>query len=165
MKPLEGEMVPHHDSFIRLSFAQVGSKICRFAISCNRQVNAVLNKDLWSRIDRACHVFPSDNHGSVVEFLPKNTSIRCFAVVLISWCFSANSRPATPIIAAADIDHDVTIAPTTFELNPVDELPPPPETVANTDVAAAPTFTPYTVRPEIKNREEPALATAPSDFS
>ena len=36
----------------------------------------------------------------------------------------AISRPATPVIATADIDEDITIAPTTFETNPVDDLPP-----------------------------------------
>ena len=35
------------------------------------------------------------------------------------------ARPATPVMASADIDEDITIAPTTFEDNPVEELPPP----------------------------------------
>jgi TonB family protein len=35
-------------------------------------------------------------------------------------------RPAVPVIATGDIDEDITIAPTTFEENPVEELPPPP---------------------------------------
>jgi protein TonB len=61
------------------------------------------------------------------------------------------SRPATPVMAAADIDEDITIAPTTFEENPVEDLPPPP-TEAVVDLASAPTFTPMTVRPEIRNR-------------
>jgi protein TonB len=61
------------------------------------------------------------------------------------------SRPATPVMAAADIDEDITIAPTTFEENPVEDLPPPP-TEAVVDLAAAPVFTPMTVRPEIRNR-------------
>jgi len=68
----------------------------------------------------------------------------------------AISRPAVPVIAAGVVDEDITIAPTTFESNPVSELPPPPslqETTAH-DLAAAPTFTPYTVRPEVKNRRE-----------
>ena len=66
------------------------------------------------------------------------------------------ARPATPVIATADIQEDVTIAPTTFEDNPVEELPPPPEedTGASEDLAAAPQFTPMTVRPDIKNRGE-----------
>ena len=63
------------------------------------------------------------------------------------------SRPATPIMATADIDEDITIAPTTFEENPVDELPPPPEEQA-TDLSAQPTFTPFTVAPSILNRQE-----------
>ena len=63
------------------------------------------------------------------------------------------SRPATPVMAAADIDEDITIAPTTFEDNPVEDLPPPPEEAA-TDLSAAPTFTPFTVAPSIQNRAE-----------
>ncbi len=63
------------------------------------------------------------------------------------------ARPATPVIATAAVDEDITIAPTTFEENPVEELPPPP-TEETVDIAAAPVFTPMTVRPEIKNRDE-----------
>ena len=63
------------------------------------------------------------------------------------------ARPATPIIATADIDEDITIAPTTFENNPVEDLPPPPEQTA-TDLSAAPTFTPFTVAPSILNRSD-----------
>ena len=70
----------------------------------------------------------------------------------------AIARPATPVIASAEIDEDITIAPTTFEDNPVEDLPPPPEEVTTTDISAAPTFTPYTVRPDIKNRDAVARA-------
>jgi protein TonB len=63
------------------------------------------------------------------------------------------ARPATPVIATTEIDEDITIAPTTFEENPVEDLPPPPSDRA-TDISAAPVFTPMTVRPEIKNRGE-----------
>jgi len=65
----------------------------------------------------------------------------------------AIARPATPVIASADIDEDITIAPTTFEENPVEDLPPPPEEKSQ-DIAAAPTFTPFTVAPSIQNRSE-----------
>jgi len=63
----------------------------------------------------------------------------------------AISRPATPVIATATVDEDITIAPTTFEDNPVEDLPPPP-TETSVDISSAPTFTPMTVRPEIRNR-------------
>ena len=66
----------------------------------------------------------------------------------------AISRPATPVITSAEIDEDITIAPTTFEDNPVEALPPPPEETTTTDIATAPTFTPFTVRPSVKNRAE-----------
>ena len=42
--------------------------------------------------------------------------------------------------------------------NPVEDLPPPPDEVTTTDISAAPTFTPYTVQPDIKNRSEIARA-------
>ena len=64
----------------------------------------------------------------------------------------AISRPATPVMATADIDEDITIAPTTFADNPIEDLPPPP--TDDGDISAAPVFTPMTVRPEIRNRRE-----------
>lgn len=69
----------------------------------------------------------------------------------------AIARPATPVITEAAIEEDITISPTTFEDNPVENLPPPPDEV-QTDVSAAPTFTPFTVRPDITNRPEVARA-------
>lgn len=63
------------------------------------------------------------------------------------------ARPATPVVAEANIDEDITIAPTTFEDNPVENLPPPPED-SGSDISAAPTFTPFTVAPDIRNRSE-----------
>ncbi len=61
------------------------------------------------------------------------------------------ARPANPVITDAQIDEDITIAPTTFEDNPIDDLPPPPEQAA-VDLSDQPTFTPFTVSPEIRNR-------------
>ena len=67
----------------------------------------------------------------------------------------AISRPATPVIAEAEVAEDITIAPTTFEDNPVSELPPPPDnSAAAQDLSAGPSFTPYTVAPDLINRAE-----------
>ena len=65
-------------------------------------------------------------------------------------------RPATPVMASADIDQDITIAPTTFETNPVEDLPPPPAPIQQVvdDVSEGPRFTPFTVAPTILNRVE-----------
>jgi periplasmic protein TonB len=61
-------------------------------------------------------------------------------------------RPATPVVSTAQIDDDITIAPTTFESNPIENLPPPPSASGAQDLMAAPTFTPHTVAPELRNR-------------
>ncbi|MEJ2677897.1 MAG: energy transducer TonB [Gemmatimonadota bacterium] len=65
----------------------------------------------------------------------------------------AIARPAVPVVASASVKEDVTIAPTTFESNPIENLPPPPS-ASSEDISAAPTFTPFTVRPELKNKTE-----------
>lgn len=65
----------------------------------------------------------------------------------------AIARPATPIVATAQVDEDITIAPTTFESNPVEVLPPPP-LEDDDDLSRAPTFTPFTVNPVLQNPGE-----------
>jgi len=62
------------------------------------------------------------------------------------------SRPAVPVVAATELEEDITIAPTTFEENPVESLPPPPSDASR--IGDQPVFTPYTVKPELKNRRE-----------
>ncbi|HUE76305.1 MAG TPA: energy transducer TonB [Longimicrobiales bacterium] len=66
----------------------------------------------------------------------------------------AISRPATPVISEAEIDEDITIATTTFEDNPIENLPPPPTASGGQDLSAAPVFTPMTVRPRVLNTRE-----------
>lgn len=66
----------------------------------------------------------------------------------------AISRPATPVVGSADISEEITIASTTFEENPVNNLPPPPTTggAVQEDIGNAPVFTPFTQAPRLRNR-------------
>ncbi len=63
------------------------------------------------------------------------------------------ARPAMPVVTDAAIDIDITIAPVTFDKNPVENHPPPPDEV-ETEIGAAPVFTPYTVKPDYTNAAE-----------
>lgn len=61
------------------------------------------------------------------------------------------ARPAMPrVSAAADLDEDITIAPTTFESNPVENLPPPP-TDRPVDVRERPVYIARDVEPRLRN--------------
>ncbi len=66
----------------------------------------------------------------------------------------AIQRPATPVIAQAQIDEDITIAPTTFEDNPVDLLPPPPDMTTSSGNTSGPRYIPYDVEPRLTNSRE-----------
>lgn len=61
------------------------------------------------------------------------------------------ARPATPRVADVDVAEDVTIAPTTFETNPVENLPPPPSGGSPSD---RPSFIPYDTPPKLQNPGE-----------
>jgi len=58
------------------------------------------------------------------------------------------ARPATPRVAQVEVSEDITIAPTTFETNPVDNLPPPP---SGGNAADRPSFIPYDTPPVLRN--------------
>ncbi|MEJ2338842.1 MAG: TonB family protein [Gemmatimonadales bacterium] len=66
------------------------------------------------------------------------------------------ARPATPRVGTADMSEEITIAPTTFEANPVENLAPPPAPVsapAHTE-EDRPRFIPYDTPPRLLNPAE-----------
>ncbi len=63
-------------------------------------------------------------------------------------------RPALPVVSQTELQEDVTIAPTTFEENPVDNLPPPPSAASR--LSDQPVFTPFTVAPRVRDPAEAA---------
>jgi len=66
------------------------------------------------------------------------------------------ARPATPKVGTSEVSEEVTIAPTTFEANPVENLAPPPAPVAapSRDEDARPRFIPYDTPPRLLNPAE-----------
>ncbi|MDH3427732.1 MAG: energy transducer TonB [Gemmatimonadota bacterium] len=61
------------------------------------------------------------------------------------------ARPATPRVAAAALDEDITIARTDFQSNPVESLPPPPAGARPSEV---PSYIPRDVEPRLLNADE-----------
>jgi protein TonB len=136
--------------------------------SANNRLKARFRSLMWSSIILATSV-----HFGAFVFWPELTAedfsvevTELAAVELppeieIPEAPKAIARPATPVVATTEINEEITIAPTTFETNPVEQLPPPPQleekVIADEDM---PHFTPFTVAPDILNREEIVTAMA-----
>jgi TonB family protein len=70
------------------------------------------------------------------------------------------ARPAIPIVNPdLSVEVDATIPPSTFGENPPTELPPPPVERAG-DAPPGDRWTPFEVRPELRNRDEYARGLA-----
>jgi len=66
----------------------------------------------------------------------------------------AIARPQRPVISSTEIDTDITMNVTSLDAYEPEELPPPPDVSTTHRLSETPTFTPMTVRPGIKNRQE-----------
>jgi TonB family protein len=65
----------------------------------------------------------------------------------------AIQRPAMPVVGAATIDEEITIAETTLESNQQLNLPAPPTKADETgDLSDAPRLTPFDVKPRVLNQ-------------
>lgn len=76
------------------------------------------------------------------------------AEIIIPPAPEAIQSPALPVVSTAALDENLTIPPTTFREYQVDRLPPPPDAVVMTGRTEEPHFTPFTVKPGVKNRAE-----------
>lgn len=63
------------------------------------------------------------------------------------------ARPAVPVVPTTEVSEDVTIAPTTFDANPVEKLPAPPKASAASS-KDRPVFIPRDVEPRLANKGE-----------
>ncbi len=101
---------------------------------------------------------------SAMEFTPalnEEKAVPVWISLPIRFATDAQAGKGPPEVEVPE--SELPPVPTTFENNPVDELEPPPlpappKDVAPRDIQAAPTFTPYTVRPDIRNRADVARA-------
>jgi protein TonB len=64
------------------------------------------------------------------------------------------SRPQRPVMASTEIDPNITIGVTTIDAYKPEKLPPPPDLTNTRRLSTTPSFTPMTVRPGVRNREE-----------
>ena len=130
--------------------------------TANNRLKRRFRPFFWSSI-----IFATSAHAGAIMYWPELTTedfsytaeeittVELPPEIEIPEAPKAIARPATPVVATTEISEEITIAPTTFETNPVEALPPPPtlqkEVIAEEDM---PRFTPFTVAPEILNRDE-----------
>ena len=67
------------------------------------------------------------------------------------------ARPATPRVSAGPVADEITIAPTTFDANPVESLPPPPVNVKRQEKKSTPFYVAHEVEPRLLNGAEVAM--------
>lgn len=97
-------------------------------------------------------IFPELEARAVASASPDLVAVELPPAIDIPPPPEAIVRPAEPRIATVQVDPDLTIAPTTFDQNPVRELGPPPAESTIDD--ARPGFIPYDVAPRLLNRAE-----------
>ena len=67
------------------------------------------------------------------------------------------ARPATPRVSAGPLAEEITMAPTTFDANPVESLLPPPVNVKRQEKDSTPFYVPREVEPRLLNGSEVAM--------
>jgi len=125
--------------------------------TANEEFKASFGAWLWASV-----ILATVLHFALIEFFPPLTAadlsygVSEFEAVSlppeieVPPAPEAIARPAVPVVARAVLEEDVTIAPTTFEQNPVEALPAPPSTAARR-LEEQPVFTPYTVAPSLRD--------------
>ena len=95
---------------------------------------------------------------AIVEFTPARDgakAVPAWISVPITFTTAGGAKPEPeeepPVVE--DVEDPIMVSAPTFIDIPSEDLPPPPEGPEK-DISAAPTFTPFTVKPDIKNRAE-----------
>ncbi|HSJ23901.1 MAG TPA: TonB family protein [Longimicrobiales bacterium] len=131
---------------IHSTYAIAKAQSLVFAISLTVSVGAHFALFSWN---------PAFRTGDVAIHTTELTALEIPPEVEIPPAPQTIARPATPVISSLEVDDNITIAPTTFEANPISSIPPPAIAVREEeDLRAAPRFTPYTVKPELRNPDE-----------
>jgi TonB family protein len=116
-----------------------------FALSLTLSVGAHFALFAWDPAFRVAGIGFSTAELAAIEIPPD---------VVIPPAPASIARPAIPVVATTDVDDNITIAPTTFEANPFSSIAAPPTmTRQEEDLRAAPQFTPYNVKPELRNSD------------
>lgn len=109
---------------------------------------------LWPEMTILVDEFATKRRTKIVG-LPPETAEKLMPEIAIPMPPKPISKPAFPIVVSdIQLDPNITIPKVTFEESPIPKLPPPPTIEKDTAIVSAPKFTPYSVRPEVKNRDE-----------
>jgi protein TonB len=130
-----------------------------YAMTANDKLKRSFNDWFWGSLAAAAVI-----HFLIIAFFPDmeaaDVGIRSTEIQQVEFMQEFEippppeqiQRPSIPVLSTdVTISEDITIGEVTFSENPVSDLPPPPSG-SGVDVSDQPTFTPYEVKPDFRDR-------------